>query len=185
MFLCRAKLKKEGTWVVGQVVQIDDKWYMLLSPDVAPERPAYNSIGIGTGLEDQGITDRYEAAAYGWTQALERYEEQFPIWAEVDEKTIGRSSGFADLSGRVVFDGDIITANAGTPPFIPKYIIHPNEVTGVLSFKDENWKLKPVKDTIGIMTEFNVNMKGFLKSGVVIRGNIHDNPELIAHPEKL
>lgn len=31
----------------------------------------YPSEGIGCGLEDVGITDRYEAAAYGWNEAVE------------------------------------------------------------------------------------------------------------------
>ena len=39
------------------------------------EEMPYPSEGIGCGLEDAGITDRYEAAAYGWNEAVERIEE--------------------------------------------------------------------------------------------------------------
>ena len=36
---------------------------------------SYPSEGIGSGLEDVGITDRYEAAAYGWNETVERIGE--------------------------------------------------------------------------------------------------------------
>lgn len=35
----------------------------------------YPSEGIGCGIEDVEITDRYEAAAYGWDEAIERISE--------------------------------------------------------------------------------------------------------------
>lgn len=34
--------------------------------------PEYHESGMGCGLEDRNITDRYEAMAYGWNQAMER-----------------------------------------------------------------------------------------------------------------
>ena len=34
--------------------------------------PEYHENGMGCGLEDRNITDRYEAMAYGWNQAMER-----------------------------------------------------------------------------------------------------------------
>ena len=33
--------------------------------------PEYHEQGMGCGLEDQGITDRYEACRYGYETALE------------------------------------------------------------------------------------------------------------------
>ncbi|EET60397.1 hypothetical protein BRYFOR_07593 [Marvinbryantia formatexigens DSM 14469] len=39
------------------------------------EEMPYPTEGIGCGLEDAGITDRYEAAAYGWNEAVERIAE--------------------------------------------------------------------------------------------------------------
>lgn len=35
------------------------------------ESTTYPDEGIGCGLEDVGITDRYEASAYGWDKAME------------------------------------------------------------------------------------------------------------------
>lgn len=34
--------------------------------------PEYHYQGMGCGLEDRGITDRYEACQYGWDEAIER-----------------------------------------------------------------------------------------------------------------
>lgn len=39
------------------------------------EEMPYPSEGIGCGLEDAVITDRYEAVAYGWNEAVERIGE--------------------------------------------------------------------------------------------------------------
>ena len=33
--------------------------------------PEYSSEGMGCGLEDRGITNRYEAMAYGWNEAID------------------------------------------------------------------------------------------------------------------
>lgn len=40
--------------------------------------PDYHAQGMGCGLEDRCITDRYEAMAYGWDQAIERVAEMLP-----------------------------------------------------------------------------------------------------------
>lgn len=37
------------------------------------EFPEYSHQGMGCGLEDRGITDRYEAMAYGYQEALEQF----------------------------------------------------------------------------------------------------------------
>ena len=41
--------------------------------------PQYHAEGMGCGLEDRGITDRYEACHHGWDEAIERvYGEVIP-----------------------------------------------------------------------------------------------------------
>src|SRR6185369_3101856 len=40
--------------------------------------PEYNHEAMGCGLEDRGITDRYEAMHHGWECALERFAERIP-----------------------------------------------------------------------------------------------------------
>ncbi len=39
--------------------------------------PEYHSQGMGCGIEDRGIEDRYQAMAHGWEKAIERVEEHF------------------------------------------------------------------------------------------------------------
>lgn len=46
--------------------------------------PQYHEQGMGCGLEDRGITDRYEAMSHGWEQAMERvYGEVIPCAEEI------------------------------------------------------------------------------------------------------
>lgn len=48
-------------------------------------KPQYHSEGMGCGLEDRGITDRYDACRYGWDEAMERiYGEVIPCADELD-----------------------------------------------------------------------------------------------------
>ncbi|EPK7747160.1 hypothetical protein [Klebsiella pneumoniae] len=47
--------------------------------------PQYHSEGMGCGLEDRGITDRYDACRYGWDEAMERvYGEVIPNTEELE-----------------------------------------------------------------------------------------------------
>ncbi|EOM8403159.1 hypothetical protein ACNGVW_003208 [Klebsiella variicola] len=47
--------------------------------------PQYHAEGMGCGLEDRGITDRYDACRYGWDEAMERvYGEVIPCADEQD-----------------------------------------------------------------------------------------------------
>ncbi|CNL34491.1 Uncharacterised protein [Yersinia frederiksenii] len=47
--------------------------------------PQYHSEGMGCGLEDRGITDRYDAMQHGWDCAMERvYGEVIPCAEELD-----------------------------------------------------------------------------------------------------
>jgi hypothetical protein len=39
--------------------------------------PEYHAQGMGCGIEDREIYDRYEAAQHGWEKAIERIEEHF------------------------------------------------------------------------------------------------------------
>ncbi|MDQ6483976.1 hypothetical protein [Klebsiella pneumoniae] len=47
--------------------------------------PQYHDEGMGCGLGDRGITDRYDACRYGWDEAMERiYGEVIPCADELD-----------------------------------------------------------------------------------------------------
>lgn len=46
--------------------------------------PQYHAEGMGCGLEDRGITGRYDACRYGWDEAMERiYGEVIPCAEEI------------------------------------------------------------------------------------------------------
>jgi hypothetical protein len=55
-----------------------DAWQAALShaegEAVEIEAPEFHAEGMGCGLEDRGITDRYEAMEYGFNEAVEQYE---------------------------------------------------------------------------------------------------------------
>lgn len=48
------------------------EWDQLPGP-VEIEYPEYSEQGMGCGLEDRGITDRYEAMRYGYDEALDQF----------------------------------------------------------------------------------------------------------------
>lgn len=107
MELYRGKSVGTGDWIIGAAVCIGNKAHILGTESLFPERPAYHGMAIGAGLEDSCITDRYEAAAYGWTEALDRYEENFPVWIEVIPETVTRCTDKHDIPGNVLFEGDV------------------------------------------------------------------------------
>ncbi len=63
---------RANTW--EKALDLAENKEMSPPPDEEePERdiPEYNAHAMGCGLEDQGITDRYQAMRYGWEQAME------------------------------------------------------------------------------------------------------------------
>lgn len=53
--------------------------------------PQYHPEGMGCGLEDRGITDRYAAMEYGWDAAMERvYGEVIPSADEIETPSTDR-----------------------------------------------------------------------------------------------
>ena len=49
-------------------------------PVYASDNLEYSSQGMGCGLEDRGITDRYEAMQYGWDEAIESMDRAGPFY---------------------------------------------------------------------------------------------------------
>lgn len=175
MDLYRGKEKEKGYWIIGAAICIGDKAYILGSENLFPERPAYRSMAIGAGLEDQEITDRYEAAAYGWTEALDRYEENFPNWIEVIPETVTKCTDRHDIKGNVLFEGDIFQNKKHEVFEIcygrylikpPKHAVYDN--TGFFVVTDDESDVD-----IGI-----VRTLGTPEIEAYLIGNIFDNPEL-------
>ena len=80
--------------------------------------PQYHDEGMGCGLEDRGITDRYDACRYGWDEAMERiYGEVIPCADELDVSATDRivagikADGVGEFIGRLqqcVDEGDFV-----------------------------------------------------------------------------
>ena len=54
------------------------------------ENLTYHPEGMGCGLEDLDITDRYEACAYGWNEAIESVMEVFNNYENTVKEVINR-----------------------------------------------------------------------------------------------
>ena len=86
-----------------------------LDPENQPE---YHEQGMGCGLEDRNITDRYEAMAFGWEQAMDRAYSEVVAYA-LDEVTtmaahiIAQREQIAALEKRVK-GGDALLAECFT-----------------------------------------------------------------------
>ncbi|MGZ4968071.1 MAG: hypothetical protein ACXV8O_01530 [Methylobacter sp.] len=66
----------------------------LSMPDPEPyeiDWPEYHEQGMGCGLEDRNITDRYEAMRYGWDCALDAVAQVLPetIYTSPRKREIG------------------------------------------------------------------------------------------------
>lgn len=63
--------------------------------------PQYHDEGMGCGLEDRGITDRYDACRYGWDEAMERiYGDVIPCAEEMDFSATDRIVAGIKAEGR-------------------------------------------------------------------------------------
>lgn len=97
--ICSASLDaaiKTGNMLADQNAQLAAENVALALENVAMKQivdtvtnldnePQYHAEGMGCGLEDRGITDRYDACRYGWDEAMERiYGEVIPCADELD-----------------------------------------------------------------------------------------------------
>lgn len=77
--------------------------------------PQYHAEGMGCGLEDRGITDRYDACRYGWDEAMERiYGEVIPCADELDfsatdQIVVAQSSAFVDEAVSKIAESGALT----------------------------------------------------------------------------
>ena len=75
--------------------------------------PQYHDEGMGCGLEDRGITDRYDACRYGWDEAMERiYGDVIPCAEELDFSATDRivagikADGVEEFAAKLRIPGD-------------------------------------------------------------------------------
>lgn len=97
---------------------------------------------------------------------------------EVDFSTVGQYTGLTDKNGTKIFEGDVISITLGV-----------EEIKGVVKFDYYNEPNKILKLHLGFYLEF-IKQSSYLrkdigfwfgKSGasIEVKGNIHDNPELV------
>lgn len=68
----------------ARLISVAPDMYELLSIIANPDhQPEYHSQAMGCGLEDRGITDRYEAMNYGWEKAMDAMAELIGL-AEIE-----------------------------------------------------------------------------------------------------
>lgn len=178
MELYRGKSKKTGQWIVGGVICLGDKAYALVSEDIFPERPAYHRMAMGCGIEDNNLQENgYMGAEYGWEEALERYEENFPLWEELVPETVTRCTDKHDTAENVLFEGDIFQNPDGLQFEIcyGKYMAFcPGdrawmENVGFFAVSKDAEDLYGVKEPMPL---------GDTEEYAVLIGNIFDTPEL-------
>lgn len=67
--------KHKGSGKICDYIPLFKRQLAVDATPAAPveiEYPTYHAQGMGCGLEDRGITDRYEAMAYGFQEAVEQ-----------------------------------------------------------------------------------------------------------------
>lgn len=150
----------QGEWVYGSLVKISSGTYIIGEDGQFNDSPEYEPVGMGCGLEDKGITDRYEAMEHGWECAVEKCFEGSPAFTEIIPETIGQFTGLQDRDGEDIYEGDIC--------IIPMF---GNSLRWKVFFEGGCFQIFCIKNLA----------TGFLSGWTVeeIIGNITDNPELL------
>lgn len=90
------------------------EWDQLPGP-VEIEYPEYSEQGMGCGLEDRGITDRYEAMRYGYDEALDQFARILdgygPLYTRADTHGVVGTHG-ADGESRVHGESEVAQLRA-------------------------------------------------------------------------
>ncbi len=100
-------LRADGNGLVyGNLNELSDGMFILENDQSGNiQEPEYHYSGMGCGLEDRNIKDRYKAMEHGWECAIERQNELLPLFIEVLPETVGMFSGYTDKLGKEIYGG--------------------------------------------------------------------------------
>ena len=76
----RATIRDAAAIIAASQPQAAQAVATVAVPDDEPEWPDYHEQGMGCGLEDRGITDRYDACRHGWVDGVEACQRAFDNW---------------------------------------------------------------------------------------------------------
>lgn len=119
--------------------------------------PQYHAEGMGCGLEDRGITDRYDACRYGWDEAMERiYGEVIPCADELDFSATDRIVAGIKADGRaegINFAASRLAA-AFNHGFVDKPMAEVGDVVRMILTAKEDLANDPVLAADGLSGEY-------------------------------
>ena len=95
-----------------------------------------------------------------------------PWFANVDPDTVGQFTGLLDKNGREIYEGDIFTVNGK----YPKLIEYRQEYAGFCMANTYDLEDRPY---IEPWQRIHLDWWTDYKRGIMLIGNIHDNPELL------
>jgi len=164
----RGKRIDNGESVKGSLIEAEDGVFILETGNysVLFEEPDYHSQGMGCGLEDRDITDRYDAMLHGWEKAIERVAESYPDFVEVHPESVGQYTGLKDKNGKEDWIDDIVKTKVGQFTYYRR--IFQAESGAFCINLPVLYYATPTQEAIMLITCEHENV-----------GNIHDNPELL------
>lgn len=119
--------------------------------------PQYHDEGMGCGLEDRGITDRYDACRYGWDEAMERiYGDVIPCAEELDFSATDRIVAGIKADGRaegINFAASRLAA-AFNHGFVDKPMAEVGDVVRMILTAKEDLANDPILAADGLSGEY-------------------------------
>ena len=161
----------DNMWVFGNLVNGSNGTFILTEGyEIGAEswQPEYHSSGMGCGLEDRNIKDRYEAMEHGWEKAVERFNEMIPEFIKVLPETVGQFVGLNDKNGKEIYDGDKVKWNAGWTRKNENGGVFENIVEFRNTMTENGWIVRN-----GSFSK-KLTKSGVINSKCEVIGNIHD-----------